>query len=133
MRRKSMLMAAMIGGAMYSPLNINFADGSRAFDSRITFTRASSAMYCDSGGVWQTVGNDVARAHQYQHYDPDTLEAQGLWVEPQRTNSALYCRDFTNPAWVPNNITPTKTDTPPTRSPNADGHLSSQIVVPWKD
>lgn len=63
-----------------STLNLNFVAGT--LDSRITFTRASSATYFDSNGTLQSVGNDVPRFD----YDPSTLAALGLLIEEQRAN-----------------------------------------------
>lgn len=89
----------------------DFSDATKTIDPIITATRASSAMYRDSNGIWQTVGTDVIRAHAYQHYDQDTNEPQGLWVESSRTNSALWCRDWTNAVYTATNMTVTKTAT----------------------
>lgn len=73
-------------------------------DDRITFTRTSNATYIDSAGVLQTAGNDVAR---FDH-DISDNSALGLLIEDQRTNNALWGRDFTNAAWVKANISAAK-------------------------
>ena len=65
-----------------STLEFDFISAS-ALDSRITFTRASSATRFNSSGVLETVGNDVPRLD----FNPATLAAQGLLIEEQRTNS----------------------------------------------
>jgi hypothetical protein len=76
-------------------LDLNFAR-TKTLDSRITFTRASSATYFDADGVMQTAGNNVAR---FDH-DPATGESLGLLVEEARTNAALRStNEFTTAPW----------------------------------
>lgn len=76
-------------------------------DSRITFTRASSATYFDSTGRMATAGNNVARFD----YDPVTLLPRGLLIEELRTNFCLWSEDFTNAAWTKTGITPAANST----------------------
>lgn len=71
-----------VGFAVKPTLNLDFA-GTKTLDSRITFTRASSATYFDANGVLQTAGSGVAR---FDH-NPTTLQSLGLLIEEQRTNS----------------------------------------------
>lgn len=73
--------AITAGGAT---LNLQFA-GATAIDSRITFTRASSATFTGSNGLLQTAAVDAPRLT----YNPTTLAAEGLLVEEQRTNLLL--------------------------------------------
>ena len=62
-------------------LNLDFA-GSKSVDSRITFTRASSATYYgDDGKIKYAVQNEPRI-----EYDPVTGECKGLLIEEQRTN-----------------------------------------------
>jgi hypothetical protein len=53
-----------------------------SLDPRITFTRASTATYFDSGGVMQTAAANTPR----WDYNPTTLQLRGLLVEEARTN-----------------------------------------------
>ena len=63
-------------------LDLRFT-ASDTLDSRVTFTRSSSATRFDSRGVMETVSSDAARFD----YDPTTLAHKGLLIEEQRTNS----------------------------------------------
>jgi hypothetical protein len=61
-----------------------------SLDSRVTFTRASTATFVNSSGVITTAAANVPR---FTH-DPSTLAAQGLLIEEQRTNLCLQSEDF---------------------------------------
>lgn len=65
-------------------------------DSRITFTRASSATRVNASGLIETVSSNVARLN----YDPVTLAGLGLLVEDQRTNLMLYSEQLDNATWA---------------------------------
>jgi len=65
-------------------LDLNFAREKR-LDSRVLFTRDSSATYTDEDGIIRTVPNNVPR---FDH-DPTTGESLGLLIEESRTNSQL--------------------------------------------
>lgn len=64
-------------------------------DSKITFTRASTATYFDPMGVMRTAAAGDMRID----HDPATGECLGLLVEESRTNLLTYSEDFSNAAW----------------------------------
>ena len=70
-------------------LKLDFANA-RALDSRITFTRASTATYVGKDGLIKTAGEDEAR---FDH-DPVTGESLGLLIEESRTNYQDYSVDI---------------------------------------
>jgi hypothetical protein len=76
-------------------LNLNFAAAGR-LDSRVTFTRSSTATYTNQIGLIQSAAVNEPRFD----YDPSTLAARGLLVEEQRTNLVTYSEDFSNAAWL---------------------------------
>lgn len=78
-------------------LSLQFA-GATTLDSRITFTRASSARYFNNQGILTSAGNNVAR---FDH-DPVTKAPRGLLIEEQRTNLLTYSEQFDNAAWTKN-------------------------------
>lgn len=67
--------------------SFNFALAGQTLDSRITFSRASSATYFDNTGTLQTASSGVARANAYQDHNPTTLAPLGFLIEEARTNS----------------------------------------------
>ena len=76
------LSSLRIGGrpAMF----LNFI-GTNSLDSRVTFTRASTATFVGSNGVIQSAAINAPRFD----YDPATLAAKGLLFEDQRANLLL--------------------------------------------
>jgi len=68
-------------------------------DSRITFTRASSATYTDASGVVQTAATNAPR------WDYAGGVLRGLLIEEQRTNTLLWSSVFTNAVWSQGNVT----------------------------
>lgn len=63
-------------------LDLDFV-GATSLDSRITFTRGSTATFFDSTGTLQTAAVNAARFDT----NPSTLAPLGLLIEEQRTNS----------------------------------------------
>ncbi len=73
----------MRGGLPVPALNLDFLSG--ALDSRITFTRGSTATFFDSTGTLQSAAINAAR---FDH-NPSTLAPLGLLIEEQRQNLLL--------------------------------------------
>jgi hypothetical protein len=71
----------------------NFLSGN--LDTRLSFTRASTAMAYDSAGVLTSYAINVPRFD----YDPVTLAPKGLLIEEARTNILLRSADMTHAAW----------------------------------
>lgn len=86
------------GGAT---LSLNFLSG--ALDSRITFTRSSTATFVGSNGLIQTAAINSPRFD----YDPVTLAPRGLLIEEQRTNLLLRSEQFDTSSWGKTNVTAT--------------------------
>lgn len=77
----------------YPSLTLDFTTG--ALDSRVSFTRTSSATYFNASGVMATAASGAPR---FDH-DPITLEPLGLQVEGSSTNLLRYSEDFSNAVW----------------------------------
>ena len=97
-------------------------DRTTTLDSRITFTRATSATYFDSSGVLQTASSGVAR---FDHrLESGVWVNKGLLIEEQRTNLNIYSEEFDNAAWTKTNTTVTADDeTAP------DGNVTADAIV----
>jgi hypothetical protein len=95
----------------------NFAR-SRLIDSRITFSRASTAYRNNQGGIMGSVAANVARLE----HDPATLKSLGLLIEEQRTNYAQATEDIDNASyWTYANATrATNSTTAPDGTTTAD-------------
>jgi hypothetical protein len=114
-------------------LNLNFLNAG-VLDSRITFSRGSTATYFDQLGVLQTAQNNIPRFD----YNPATLAAQGLLIEEQRTNSCLQSEDFATTWTVTGATVSTNAATAPNGTATADklaedsstgSHLVSQNIT----
>jgi len=68
-------------------------DFTESLDSRITFTRASTATFFDSAGVLQSAASGVSRIGAHL-YDGANWENRGFLIEEARTNSALQSEDL---------------------------------------
>lgn len=105
------------GNRALGGLLLDFVGGG-ALDSRITFTRASSATRVNSSGLIESVSSNVARFD----YDPVTLACKGLLIEEARTNLLLRSEEFdNNAAWSKSRSTVTaNATTSPDGTVNAD-------------
>lgn len=103
-------------------LALDFLTG--ALDARITFTRASTATFVGSNGLIQTAAINAPRFD----YNPTTLAANGLLVEEQRANLAIYSDDLTNLIWVKTNCTTAKTATGPDGVTNSATTLTASAA-----
>jgi hypothetical protein len=70
-------------------------------DSRVTFTRGTTATFVGSNGFIQTAAINAPRFD----YDPVTLAAKGLLIEEQRTNLLLQSQTLDNASWSKSNGT----------------------------
>lgn len=86
---------------------------SRPLADLLTFTRASTATYCNADGLLVTAANDVPRID----YDPATRAVRGLLMEEQRTNVLLRSQEFDNASWSKVRATVTA-DTAKTTAPD---------------
>jgi hypothetical protein len=90
-----------------STLSLDFTTG--VLDSRLTFTRSTTATYINSSGYVTLMGaaatNDPTKARF--NYDPTTLAPLGLLIEGAATNLTKYSETFTNAYWntTANNVT----------------------------
>lgn len=75
---------------------MDFTSGT--LDSRVTFTRASTATRVNASGLIESVAINAPRFD----YDPVSRAPKGLLVEEQRTNLLTYSEDFSNAAWSVN-------------------------------
>jgi len=98
-----------------STLNLDFTTG--VLDSRLTFTRSTTATYINSSGYVTVMGaaatNDPTKARF--DYDPATLAPRGLLIESQATNLLNFSETFattggTNNNWADTNLTRTSTN-----------------------
>ena len=100
-------------------LSLNFVN-SGVLDSRVTFTRGSTATFVGSNGLIQTAAINAPRFD----FDPVTLAAKGLLIEEPRTNLLTYSAEFDNASWVKGTGGPISANTivSPDGATNADAY-----------
>jgi hypothetical protein len=87
-------------------LDLNFA-GSETVDSRVTFTRSTTATFVGQNGLLQSAAINVPRIE----FSPTTLECLGLLIEETRTNIILQSNTPTVASWIFSNTTGTANTT----------------------
>ena len=108
-------------GRLVPRLTLNFLTGA-PLDSRITFTRSTTATFVGSDGLIQSSAINAPRFD----YNPATLAPRGLLIEEQRVNLLLYSEQFDNVLWIKSNATVTaNAATSPDGTTNADKLLDS--------
>lgn len=118
------LSTLRIGGrpAMF----LNFI-GTDSLDSRVTFTRASTATFVGSNGSIQSAAINTPRFD----YDPVTLAPKGLLLEEARTNLMTYSESLDTLAqWGQNAVTVSaNATTSPDGTTNADAIIPNTSVT----
>lgn len=87
-------------------LLLQFA-GAETLDSRITFTRTTTATRTNSSGLIESVAINGPRFD----YNPTTLAPNGLLIEEQRTNLVTYSEQLDNAVWTKTAVTTTANTT----------------------
>lgn len=87
-------------GRLVPRFTLNFLTGA-PLDSRVTFTRSTTATFVGSNGLIQTAAINDPRFG----YNPATLTAKGLLIEETRTNLLTYSAQIDNAAWTKTNTT----------------------------
>lgn len=111
-------LATRLGG-LAPTLSLDFLSGS--LDSRVTFTRGTTATFVGSNGLIQSAAINTPRFD----YDPVTLNAKGLLIEEQRTNLFTRSEEFDNAAWIKSEVTVTANS-----AVSPDGASNAEFLVP---
>ena len=100
-------------------LLLQFA-GAETLDSRVTFTRTTTATRTNSSGLIESVAINGPRFD----YNPTTLAPKGLLIEEQRVNLVTYSEQFDNAAWTKqqSSVTANTVIAP-------DGTLTGDVVI----
>lgn len=113
--RATRLGSASTGRGIAPTLVIDFTTGVLA--PMVTFSRASSGSRFNSSGLMVFESANVPRFD----YDPVTLAARGLLIEPQRTNFIVWSENYDDSSWSKADVTVTANQTAsPTGAATAD-------------
>ena len=77
-------------------------------DATISTKARASLITPDNGGIVQYVEYPDGVLRTFPQYANRVVPGRGLLVEDFGNNWALWCRDFTNAAWVASSVTATK-------------------------
>jgi hypothetical protein len=107
-------------------LHLDFLTGA-PLDSRITFTRSTTATFVGSNGLIQSSAINTPRFD----YNPATLAPLGLLIEEQRANTMNYSDSLdTSAQWGQNAVTVTaNAGTSPDGTANADAIIPNTSVA----
>ena len=112
-------------GRLVPRLTLNFLTGA-PLDSRITFTRSTTATFVGSDGLIQSSAINAPRFD----YNPATLAPRGLLIEEQRVNLLLYSEQFDNAGWTKTNSTITaNATTAPDGTVTGDKHIPNLAAI----
>ncbi len=102
-------------------LNLDFTTGT--LDSRLTFTRASTATYINSSGY---VTSAAINAPRFDYSPTNIGEPRGLLIEAAATNTATTSETFIGAIYIPNGTTVTVESS----EPNPRGTLGCVSFAP---
>ena len=105
-----------------STLSLDFTTG--VLDSRLTFTRSTTATYVNSSGYVATASANTPRFD----YDPTTLAPRGLLIEGSASNVALNSNVMRGTGWSNTNlVTPANAAgvTDPANGTNSTSYIAS--------
>ena len=112
-------------GRLVPRLTLNFLTGA-PLDSRITFTRSTTATFVGSDGLIQSSAINAPRFD----YNPVTLAPRGLLIEEQRVNLLLYSEQFDNAGWTKTGASVTaNATTSPDGTANADRLIADGLLT----
>ena len=80
-------------------LSLNFAR-SKQLDSRVSFTRSSSATYMDAEGIIRIAPADSPRFDHAYDTSTGSFKSLGLLIEESRTNLLTYSEQIDDTSWT---------------------------------
>ena len=96
-----------------------------SLDSRITFTRASTATFIGSNGLIQSAAINAPRFD----YNPVTSAAKGLLIEEQRTNLRSYSEQFNNAVYAKSGVLAFGSGSVVDATTSPDGTVNADLIT----